>query len=135
MAGLLAANRRTATAVGLGATLNLQLILAGAIEPSVFFVVAGLAIVIWSLETTAGPATLDRLARIATVIGVAAAAFLVPAIRGSTGMFDDPALVLIVLITLHGRRAVVGGSKGANRQRHAGRPDRRREPRSSRSAR
>lgn len=99
---LLAVNYRVKVALALGAFLNVQFMLAGVVNPSIFYLVASLGIAIWRLETTASPATISRLTRISLGFGLAAAAFLAPSVRTiePETAIEDPALVLIFLIAL-----------------------------------
>lgn len=102
VAVMLIVNHRPMLALGIAAAFNVQLILAGAVNPSVFFLVGALVIGIWRLETTAGAARLERLSSTVVVGGIIAIAFLAPAVRTlrPDGATEDPALALIFLALL-----------------------------------
>ncbi len=102
VAVMLALNYRVGVALGIGAFLNIQFILAGAVNPSIFYLVATLGIVVWRLETAASPATIRRLARVTPYAAVAVAVALTPSVRSldPETAKEDPALVLIFLAAL-----------------------------------
>lgn len=102
IAVLLLLSHRVTLALGLGAFLNVQLILAGEVNPSLFFLLAAVGIGIWRLETSASARFLNRLTGAALVAGIAVVAFLAPAVRsfGPEAALDDPALMLILLTVL-----------------------------------
>ena len=99
---LLLLNLRVPLALGLGAFVNLQLILAGQVSPSVFFLVAAIGLGLWRLETLANPATLKAVSEWSVLVGLVVVAFLVPAVRTlqPAGAIEDPALVLVFLTLL-----------------------------------
>lgn len=99
---LLLLNHRTPIAIALAIFLNLQIILAGVVTPSLFYLVAALGIAIWRLETLSAPKTVQRVTRNTVVTGVAATAFLAPSVRTlqPEGAIEDPALVLIFVALL-----------------------------------
>ena len=102
IAVLLLLNYRVPIALGLAVFLNVQLILAGQVSPSVFFLVAALGIAIWRFETTAGQTTLQRLSEASVLAGIVVIAFLGPAVRtlAPKGVLEDPAFVLIFVSAL-----------------------------------
>lgn len=102
IAMLLLFNFRTAIAIGLGIFINTQLVLAGQVSPSVFFLVAWLGITMWHLETTASPARLQQLSKAGLLAVIMIVAFLAPAVRtlAPEGLLEDPAFVLIFLSVL-----------------------------------
>lgn len=102
IAVLLLLNYRVPIALGFAVFLNVQLILAGQVSPSVFFLVAALGIAIWRFETTAGQATLQRLSEASVLAGIVVVAFLGPAVRtlAPKGVLEDPAFVLIFVSAL-----------------------------------
>ncbi|MGB5755309.1 MAG: hypothetical protein WBM50_00210 [Acidimicrobiales bacterium] len=99
---LLAANVRVKSALVAAAFLNVQFMLAGVVNPSIFYLVAGLGIAIWLLETTASPETISRLTRVGIGLGAVASLLLAPSIRTiePETAIEDPALVLIFFIAL-----------------------------------
>jgi hypothetical protein len=102
VAVLLLINYRAAVAIGVAIVFNLQLILAGAVNPAVFYLVVALGIGIWRVETFASPETVSRLSRWMLMAGVAVVAFLAPSVRTlrPEGALEDPALLLIFLTLL-----------------------------------
>lgn len=99
---LLAVNYRVKAALTLAAILNVQFILAGVVNPSIFYLVASLGIAIWRLETAASPETISRLTRVGLRFGLGAALLLIPFVRTiqPETAIEDPALVLIFLLAL-----------------------------------
>ncbi len=99
---LLILNYRVPVALGLAVFLNVQLILAGQVSPSVFFLIASLGLVIWRLEISAGQVTLQRLSEASALVGIVVVAFLGPAVRtlSPNGVLEDPAFVLIFVSAL-----------------------------------
>ena len=99
---MLVFNYRVMVALSLAAFLNVQFILAGVVNPSVFYLVAALGIAIWRIETSANAETLQRLSDFTIMSGLVAVAFLAPGVRTlqPEGVLDDPALVLIFLAFL-----------------------------------
>lgn len=102
IAVLLAANYRVKLALVAAAFLNVQFILAGVVNPSIFYLVASLGIAIWRLETAASPETISRLIRVCLPLGLGASLLLAPSVRTiePETAIEDPALVLIFLIAL-----------------------------------
>jgi hypothetical protein len=101
VAVMLALNVRAAWALAIGAFLNVQFISAGVVNPSIFYLVAALAIVFGRLESR-GPLGVRRRTQIAAVLGAIAIPLLVPWVRTvrPDQAIEDPALVLIFLTML-----------------------------------
>lgn len=99
---MLLLNHRASVALGLGAFLNLQFMLAGVVNPSVFYLVAAMGIVIWRLETVGDPVTIARLSRKGPMVAVVCAGLLAPSVETvkPDHAMEDPALVLIFVAAL-----------------------------------
>ena len=99
---LLAANYRVKGALAAAAFLNVQFMLAGVVNPSIFYLVAGLGIAIWRLETMASPETISRLTRVGIGLGSVTTLLLAPSVRTiePETAIEDPALVLIFFTAL-----------------------------------
>lgn len=99
---LLIANYRIKAALTIAAFLNVQFMLAGVVNPSIFYLVVSLGIAIWRLETLASPETVTRLTRVGLRLAFGASLFLAPSVRTiePEAAIEDPALVLIFFIAL-----------------------------------
>lgn len=99
---LLLANRRVIGALLVGSFLNLQFIMAGAVSPSIFYLVIALVIVLWRLERTVSLDMSRRMARGAAAVAAVMTVVLLPYVTTlqPESVIEDPALVLIFLSTL-----------------------------------
>ncbi len=92
---LLLLGRRVSLALGLGIFMNLNFIAAGAVDPSIFYVLAQGAVALWLAER-AGLASLQKL-RIAAIGAMAMAIMSVPYIATihPADVIHDPAIILV----------------------------------------
>ena len=99
---LLALNIRPTAALLAGAFLNLHFVLAGVVNPSAFYLVIALVIMLWRLERTMSISTSRTVAKVAAGCAGAATLILLPFIATPTPdqVIEDPALVLIFLSLL-----------------------------------
>ena len=99
---MLVANVRPLSAVFVGAFLNLQFILAGIVNPSTFYLVISLVVVLWRMERTVSLSTSRRLARTVGMVAGVLTLLLVPFITDPSPAhaIEDPAIVLIFLSLL-----------------------------------
>ena len=103
----LVAGTRREIALGVGLFLNLNFIAIGAVDPSAFYVLAQLAVLLWVLESRTRPA----IARPAAAVGVVAGLVLAAGSAPFIGTLD-PALVIedpAVMLTTMGLLAAVCG--------------------------
>lgn len=96
VAALLVANVRPLFALLLGAGLNVNFMLAGAVNPSVFYLVISAALALWHIENSMTLAGLHRLTTTSTLIGAMGVGALIPEVRtvDPAIVIEDPALVL-----------------------------------------
>ncbi len=101
-AALLIINLRPDIGLTIGGFLNVQFILAGQVNPSVFYLVLALGLLLWHLERAATPKTSRRHGRRAAAIAVLALALFGPSIRtvDPALAIEDPALVIVFLAWL-----------------------------------
>lgn len=99
---MLVLNVRPLTAIMLGAFLNLQFIMAGEVNPSTFYLVIALVVVLWRLERTVSLSTSRLLARRVAIAAAVATVLLLPFITSPSPdqVIEDPAIVLIFLSLL-----------------------------------
>ncbi len=92
----LLAGRYRALGLGLGVTMNLHFVAAGAVNPSAFYLLAQGALLFWMVERWSADARRNMLPSIA-VIGLALAALNLPFIAtlDPADVVDDPALMMI----------------------------------------
>lgn len=95
-------NYKPLLAVLLGAFLNLQFIMAGAVNPSTFYLVMALVVVLWRMERES---SLNASRRLSRAVGIAAGVttiLMLPFIASLSPdrAIDDPALVLIFISLL-----------------------------------
>lgn len=109
---MLGLNTRAEWFLGVAALLNVQFIAAGAVNPSIFYLVATLAITFGRIEANGGLFSLRRQTRIAVCVGSVAVLLLIPWVKTvrPDGAIEDPALVLIFLTLL-----AVGGQLWVHR--------------------
>lgn len=95
-------NVRPLRAILLGAFLNLQFILSGVVNPSTFYLVIALVVVLWRVERTVSLTGSRTLAKRVAIAAGATTLLLLPFITSPTPehAIDDPALVLIFLSLL-----------------------------------
>ncbi|MGH1491718.1 MAG: hypothetical protein ACRBK7_20380 [Acidimicrobiales bacterium] len=95
-------NYRPMRAVLIGAFLNLQFLLAGAVNPSTFYLVLALVVVLWRMERSNSVSTSRRLARAVAILAGVTTVFMLPYIATPSpdGAIEDPALVLIFISLL-----------------------------------
>lgn len=102
VAVMLALNYRVVGAVIVGSFLNVHFMLAGSVNPSTFYIVIGMVIIVWHLERRCSMAARRTYAR--RTRRAAAAAFLGLAPFVTTihpaRVIEDPAIVLIFLSAL-----------------------------------
>ncbi len=96
VAALLIANVRPLLALFIGAGLNVNFMLAGAVNPSVFYLIISAALALWHVENSMSLAGQQRLAGISTLVGATAVGALAPEVRtvDPAMVIEDPALVL-----------------------------------------
>ena len=89
-------NARPLIALTLGAGLNINFALAGAVNPSIFYLIIGAVLALWHLEDSATPANTKKLASFSTLLSAAALGALLPEIAtlNPAHVIDDPAIVL-----------------------------------------
>ncbi len=99
---MLVLNIRPLRAITLGAFLNLQFILSGVVNPSTFYLVIALVVVLWRVERTVSLTGSRILARRVAIGAGATTLFMLPFITSLSPehAIDDPALVLIFLSLL-----------------------------------
>ncbi len=99
VAASLALNRRPVAALLAGAFLNVQFMLAGAVNPSAFYLVIAMVILLWRFDERSAGAHRRTLARRLAVGAAVAATGLVPFIRtlAPAEVIMDPAIVLAFL--------------------------------------
>jgi thiosulfate dehydrogenase [quinone] large subunit len=100
--GFLLLNYKPMWGVLLGAFLNLQFILAGAVNPSAFYLVMALVVVLWRMERSSSLSTSRRLTRAVGIFAGLTTVVMVPFIASLSPerAIDDPALVLIFISLL-----------------------------------
>lgn len=99
---MLVLNIKPLAAILMATFLNLHFILSGVVNPSVFYLVIALVVVLWRMERTVSLATSKRMAKVAAVAAGVATLCLVPFIASPSPdkAIEDPALVLILLSLL-----------------------------------
>ncbi len=95
-------NRFVPVGLGIGAFLNVNFLLAGAIDPSTFYLVITAIVALWHIERSADPARSCWLTLISTVIGFTLIGALMPEIGTfhPASVVDDPAIVLSFITLL-----------------------------------
>ncbi len=99
---MLVLNVRPLVALAAGAFMNLHFILAGVVNPSAFYLVIALVVVLWRMERTVSLATSRKLAKATAIAAGVTTLFLLPYTSrpAPAEVIDDPALVLIFLSLL-----------------------------------
>lgn len=99
---MLALNVRPLAALAVGAFLNINFCLAGAVNPSIFYLIIGAALALWRVDHSVGPMQTQRLIAGSTLIGATALGALLPEIAtiDPANVIDDPAMVLSFLVLL-----------------------------------
>lgn len=95
-------NRLVPIGLGIGAFLNVNFVLAGAIDPSAFYLVISALVALWHIERVADPARSCWLTLGSTVIGFTLIGALIPEIETAhpASVVDDPAIVLTFVTLL-----------------------------------
>ncbi len=95
-------NRLVPIGLGIGAFLNLNFVLAGAIDPSTFYLVITATVALWHIERSADPARSCWLTLGSTVIGFTLIGALIPEIETAhpASVIEDPAIVLTFVTLL-----------------------------------
>ncbi len=96
VAVLLLLNLRPLTALAIGAGMNLHFMVAGAVNPSIFYLVLATVIGSWLLEQRLSPAAMGAAARAAAGVSALTILVLLPLTRtlDPAHVIEDPALVL-----------------------------------------
>lgn len=99
---LLIANYRPLVGVLLGVFLNVQFMLAGAVNPSVFYLVLALVVVLWRMERSSSLSTSRRIARLVGLSAAVTTVSMLPFIASLSPdrAVEDPAIVLIFVSLL-----------------------------------
>lgn len=99
---LLIANYRPLLGVLLGVFLNVQFMLAGAVNPSVFYLVLALVVVLWRMERSSSLSTSRRIARLVGLSAAVTTVSMLPFIASLSPdrAVEDPAIVLIFVSLL-----------------------------------
>ena len=99
---LLLANTRPVYALALGVFLNVQFMLAGVVNPSVFYVILAFSIIHWRMEQYLSVERSRLLAKRVAVGAVVLSLMLVPFVSTMRPamVMEDPALVIIFLAGL-----------------------------------
>ena len=89
-------NARPLLALALGAGLNINFALAGAVNPSIFYLIIGAVLALWHVEASVAPARTRKLVSVSTLVAAAALGALLPEIAtlDPAHVIDDPAIVL-----------------------------------------
>lgn len=107
---LLIVNWRPLVALGLGAFLNLNFMLAGAVNPSIFYLVSGAGIALWHIHHRLSPDARGRLAKITLRLALVAVVLLAPAVTtlDPNTVKEDPAptLIFFVLLAVFGTKSL-----------------------------
>ena len=93
---MLVLNARPLLALAVGAWMNIHFVLAGAVNPSVFYLIIGAVVALWHVESSLRSASVQRLTLISTLVVAVLLGALTPEIAtmDPASMIDDPALVL-----------------------------------------
>ncbi len=99
---MLGLNIRPLIAIAIGTFLNLQFMLAGVVNPSAFYLVIALVVVLWRMEGTVSLSTSRRLAKGVAIAAGITTLFMLPFVTTPTPdqAIDDPAVVLIFISLL-----------------------------------
>ncbi len=99
---MLGLNIKPLAAIAVGTFLNLQFMLAGVVNPSAFYLVIALVVVLWRMEGTVSLSTSRRLAKGVAIAAGITTLFMLPFVTTPTPAraIDDPAVVLIFLSLL-----------------------------------
>lgn len=102
VAGLLAFNTRILLALALGAFLNVNFVLAGAVDPSAFYLVLGSALAIWHVDASLTSTRIWWLTLTSTVVGFTLVGSLAPQVTtvDPATVIEDPAMVLTFIALL-----------------------------------
>jgi len=117
-------NRFVPIGLGIGAFLNINFVLAGAIDPSTFYLVITATVALWHIERSADPARSCWLTLISTVVGFTLIGALIPEVETAhpASVVEDPAIVLtfITLLWIGALWLTFGRQVMALRPRRAG---------------
>lgn len=99
---MLALNVRPLLALAVGAALNVHLVLAGAVNPSIFYLIIGAALALWHIEASVGPIGIRRLTAVSTIVVAFSLGALIPEIStlDPAMVIEDPAIVLCLVAAL-----------------------------------
>jgi thiosulfate dehydrogenase [quinone] large subunit len=102
IAALLLLDRWPLAALAAGAFLNVQFVVAGVVNPSAFYLVIAMVVVLWHLDHGGSAATYRVAARAAVAAAVVATLTLAPFVSTlrPAEVIRDPALVLVFLSAL-----------------------------------
>lgn len=97
LAGALLSGRNLAGALALGIFLNLNFIAAGAVDPSIFYIVAQGAVLLWIAERRRGRAKTRETMGLIAIGGAALAGVSAPFIStlDPGAVVEDPAIILV----------------------------------------
>lgn len=89
-------NARPLLALALGAGLNINFALAGAVNPSIFYLIIGAVLALWHVDASVASASTRKLVSASTLATAAALGALLPEIAtlDPAHVIDDPAIVL-----------------------------------------
>lgn len=95
-------NRRPVAALAIGSFMNVHFMLAGVVNPSVFYVVLAAGIASWHLDQRLSSESLARISSLYRRVSVISVAILVIGVRQihPENVIEDPAAVLIFLVVL-----------------------------------
>lgn len=98
----LMADYRPMVALGVGMFLNVHFVAAGAVDPSIFYLIIGLGLLVWHQEHRLSPMESRRLARGLTFAAIGATLMLAPLVStvAPAHIIEDPAVVLIFVAGL-----------------------------------
>lgn len=99
---MLAFNFRPIWGLALGATINVNLVLAGATNPSVFYLIIGAVLALWHIDASVHSLSARKLTTASTLFGALALGALLPEIAtvDPAHVIEDPAIVLSFLAVL-----------------------------------
>lgn len=102
VAVLLGLNHRPLVGLALGAFLNINFVLAGAVDPSAFYLVLGAAVALWHIEAGMTTTRCWWLTLASTVVGFTLIGSLLPQITtmDPATVIEDPAMVLTFIALL-----------------------------------
>ncbi len=95
-------NYKPMCAVLIGVFLNVQFLMAGAVNPSAFYLVLALVVVLWRMERSSSLSTSRKLTRLVAIAAGVTTVFMLPFIASLSPdrAIEDPAAVLIFISLL-----------------------------------